>query len=426
MVLSVMTMSDNAPLLPDTCDVAIIGGGPSGLAAATHLKQAGVGSVMVLEREPEAGGIPRHCGHPPFGMREFYRCMTGPTYASALVERAKSAGVAIHVNTTVAKIFEGGRLLLSTGDGCSELVARRVIVCTGVRETPRSTRLVTGERPLGIFNTGSLQSMVYLKNTAPFRRPVIVGTELVSFSALLTCRHARIRPVAMIEAHNRITARAFCRPLPALLGVPLYLGTRIVEIMGKDRVSGVRVINEHGYERTVECDGVLFTGQFTPESSLLRMGHLAVDPASGGPVVDQYGRCSDPVYFATGNLLRPVETAGWCWNEGRQTAAIVARSLSGALPGQDRQIPIVSQSPRVKFTVPQVISLPGTGAASDYIQLRFETPATGRLSVHHNGQTLWSKNITTLPERRVLVPLSPIINHDRDGTPIDICFTERE
>jgi len=267
---------------------------------------------------------------------------------------------------------------------------------------------------------------VYLKNTVPFRRPVIVGTELVSFSALLTCRHARIRPVAMVEAYNRITARAVCRPLPALMGVPLHLNTRIAEIMGKDRVTGVRVINEQDHEQVIECDGVLFTGQFTPESSLLRLGHLSVDPASGGPVVDQYGRCSDPVYFATGNLLRPVETAGWCWNEGRQTAATVARSLSGTLPGQDRQVRIVSQSSRVKFIVPQVISLPGTESAPGYIQLRFETSATGLLFVHHNGQTLWSKNITALPERRVLVPLSPIIHHDMDGTPIDICFTERE
>ena len=60
-------------------DVAIIGGGPAGLAAATALKSAGVKRVVVLEREAEAGGIPRHCGHPPFGVREFKRVMKGPT-----------------------------------------------------------------------------------------------------------------------------------------------------------------------------------------------------------------------------------------------------------------------------------------------------------------------------------------------------------
>ena len=62
-------------------DVAIIGAGPAGLAAALELKKSGVDRVIVLERESEAGGIPRHCGHPPFGIREYKRVLTGPTYA---------------------------------------------------------------------------------------------------------------------------------------------------------------------------------------------------------------------------------------------------------------------------------------------------------------------------------------------------------
>ncbi len=415
------TTPDPHPL-PDTCDVAIVGGGPSGLAAATSLKQAGVGSVIIVDREPQAGGIPRHCGHPPFGMREFKRCMAGPTYAAALVERAKSVGAQIHVNTTVVKISEGGKLLVSTPDGCTEVAAKRVILSTGVRETPRAPRLISGARPLGISTTGALQSMVYLKGTIPFRHPVIVGTELVSFSALLTCRHAGIRPVAMVEANERITARSFCRPLPAILGVPLRLNTRIVEIIGRDRVTGVRVIDTTGREHIVDCDGVLFTGQFTPESSLLRLGHLDVDQASGGPVVDQDGRCSDPAYFATGNLLRPVETAGWCWREGKQTAATVAKSLAGQLPGTDKQVSIISRSPAVKFTVPQTISFPCSGDDPAYIQLRFRNRAKGRLSVQCDGKTVWSRNLTALPERRVLVPMTSITDTDS----IEICFEERE
>ncbi|NQV47454.1 MAG: NAD(P)/FAD-dependent oxidoreductase [Rhodospirillaceae bacterium] len=418
-----MSTKLNHPPLPGTCDVAIVGGGPSGLAAATRLKQLGVGSVVVLERESEAGGIPRHCGHPPFGMREFRRCLTGPTYAAALVERAINSGVDIHVNTSVAKIYKAGHLLLSTTNGVAEVMAKRVILSTGVRETPRAPRLVSGQRPLGVLTTGALQSMVYLKKNIPFRRPVIVGSELVSFSALLTCRHANIRPVAMIEPSDHITARCFLRPLPALLGVPLRLNSRLIEILGKDRVTGVRILDERGREQTIECDGVLFTGQFTPESSLLRMGHLKVDPASGGPVVDQYGRCSDPAYFATGNLLRPVETAGWCWREGGQTAATVARSLTGKLPPNELQVPIVSQSPKIRFTVPQIISLPITDVGADHLQLRFLDCAKGILSVQYKGQTLWSRNISARPERRVLVPLAGIVNFTGPEA-IEICFVE--
>ena len=436
-LVSAVPTNNSAHPLPATCDVAVIGGGPSGLAAATHLKQAGVNSVIVLEREPDAGGIPRHCGHPPFGMREFKRCMTGPAYAARLVATAQHAGVDIRVNTSVARIADGGQLLVTDDRGAAELLAGRVVLCTGVRETPRAPRLISGQRPLGIFTTGALQSMVYLKGNIPFKRPIIIGTELVSFSALLTCRHAAINPVAMIEANSHITARAFCRPLPAMLGVPLHLNTRTVEILGKDRVTGVRVADANGHERVIEGDGVLFTGQFTPESSLLRMGHLDVDPASGGPVVDQYGRCSDPTYFATGNLLRPVETAGWCWKEGRQIAAIVARALNSSLPSQRRQTRLAIQTPLIRFAIPQVISAPDaehqTGALIDdnarHLQLRFSAPANGLLVVRFNGQPIWSKSLSVLPERRVLVPMAPIIHHatkDPTSTPIEIDFTERD
>ncbi len=415
-------MAREAHLLPESCDVAVVGGGPAGLAAATCLKLAGVESVVVLEREPNAGGIPRHCGHPPFGMREFNRCLTGQTYARALVERAEKVDVRIHVNTSVVSLEVGGGITVSSTQGDASITAGRVILCTGVRETPRSTRMVSGCRPLGIFTTGSLQSMVYLKNSIPFRRPVIIGTELVSFSALLTARHAGIKPVAMIEENACMTARAYCRPLPMILGVPLYRSTHVLEIMGKERVTGVRIMDNAGTERTIDCDGVLFTGQFTPESSLLRMAHLEVDPASGGPVVDQYGRCSDPSFFATGNLLRPVETAGWCWREGVRTAAVVVRSLDGQLPLSERTFEITSRSSLIKYIVPQIISLPHNGDGAGHLQLRFQESAKGSLCVQQNGETTWRKTMHAKPERRVLVP-TPRFTGDVVDHAIEISFS---
>ena len=301
--------------IPETCDVAIVGGGPAGLGTATRLKQLGVDDVVILERESQAGGIPRHCGHPPFGMREFKRILSGPVYARKLVERANKAGVKICLNASVVQMHERGRLSVSTDSGASEIQARIVVLATGVRETPRSTRLISGQRPMGILTTGALQSMVYLKQKVPFKHPVIIGSELVSFSSLLTCRHAGIKPVALLESNRRVTARNFTRFMPALFGVPLHLETSLDGIIGQERVTGVRVASisnqETDQQTDIDCDGVLFTGEFTPEATLVHMSSLELDQASGGPVVNQLGQCSDPHYFATGNLLRPVETTGW-------------------------------------------------------------------------------------------------------------------
>ncbi|TMJ38229.1 MAG: FAD-dependent oxidoreductase, partial [Alphaproteobacteria bacterium] len=171
-------------------DVAIIGAGPSGIAAALALAQRGVGRVIVLEREAEAGGIPRHCGHKTFGLSEFGWLMSGPSYARRLAAEANALGIEISTRTSVLALKEGGELTLTDPDaGIKAIRARRVLIATGVRETPRSARLVGGARPVGVLTTGALQNFIYVKKSKPFRRPVVIGTEIVSFSALLTCRH---------------------------------------------------------------------------------------------------------------------------------------------------------------------------------------------------------------------------------------------
>ncbi len=320
------------PLEYDDCDVAVIGAGPAGLAAASALKNEGVGRVLVLDRESEAGGVPRHCGHPPFGIIEYARIMTGPSYAGRIVKTAQSSGVDIALKTSVTMLGANGTLTISTPYGTGLLKAKRVLIATGVRETPRSARLVSGKRISGIMTTGALQSMVYLKNLIPFRNPVVVGTEIVSFSALLTCKKAGIKPVAMFEKKSSSTIAWPLNYATHLFGVPLFLDTWITNIQGNDRVERVQILDGKGQTKEIACDGILFTGKFTPESTLPRLSHILMDHNTRSPVVDQFGRCSDPVYYAAGNLLQPVNIAMNCWRGGRNAAKWIAKDLAGTLP----------------------------------------------------------------------------------------------
>lgn len=394
--------------LPQECDVAIVGGGPAGLAAATALRACGVKSVIVLEREREAGGIPRHCGHYPFGMREFHRVLRGPDYAARLAARARAAGVQIHCATTVVGLHEGPRLTVTTTAGLHELSAKRVLVCTGVRETSRANALVGGTKPGGILSTGALQGLVYLKNMKPFSKPVIVGTELVSFSALLTCSHIGIRPAAMIERHDRPTAHRLSSVLPIAMRVPLRFRTEVVAVHGTDRVSEVVVRDGKGQIETLEADGVIFSGRFVPEAALARASHLACDPGTGGPEIDQYGRCSDPDYFAAGNLLRAVETAGWSWQEGTRVGQIIADSLSGKLPAPGPVLKLVLGSDVLKYVVPGRLAPQGGAGITECLQLRVKHAVKGRLQVSVNGTPVVSRSLSALPERRILVPFDCI------------------
>jgi thioredoxin reductase len=390
-----------------TSDVAIIGGGPAGIAAACELRRKGAGRVVLLDREVSAGGTPRHCGHPPFGWREFFRVLTGPAYARKLVERARTAGVEVRIRHTVVALREGGLLETATPEGPLTIRARRVILATGARESPPSARLISGDRPIGCLTTGALQSFIYLQGLLPFRRPVIVGTEYVSLSAILTCRRAGIKPVAIVEANRRPSVPRPLGLLPGLLRIPAYFGAELARIHGRGRVEGVTVRLASGEMRDLACDGVLFTGRFVPEAAVVEASHLVVDSGSKGPSIDQYGRCSDPAYFAAGNILRAVETAGWSYAEGVRVGRMVAADLAGGLPARAHELS-VSRGAGVKLVVPQRIQLPVNGSGLDDLQLRLDGAVSGSIQVEVDDALVWQREVNGLPDRRLLVPLAGI------------------
>ena len=58
-------------------DVAVIGGGAAGIAAAASAARKGA-SVMLVDRESHQGGILKQCIHNGFGLHRFGEELTGP------------------------------------------------------------------------------------------------------------------------------------------------------------------------------------------------------------------------------------------------------------------------------------------------------------------------------------------------------------
>jgi hypothetical protein len=152
------------------------------------------------------------------------------------------------------------------------------------------------------------------------------------------------------------------------------------------------------------------------------MGHLAMAPDWGGPLVDQFGRCSDPVCFAAGNLLRPVETAGWCYREGLRIGRAVAQDLAGALPAPADAAEITVAAP-LKLAVPERL-VPGGAAAAAlrHLQLRMAEAGHGLIDIRQGGRSLWHRRGRFLPERRILVPLERLA--PRTAEPITVTFAQ--
>lgn len=309
--------------------VAIIGGGPAGLTAAAGLAPRIRGEVRVIEREAETGGIPRHSDHPGYGLRDLRRFISGPAYARRLTALARDAGAVLCTSAMVTGWAGERTLEITSAAGRGRLHADAVVLATGARERPRPARLIPGGRPDGIYTTGQLQDMVHRYHARPGRRAVVIGAELVSWSAVLTLRAAGCETVLMASAYPAGESYAVFRAVGRLaLRVPVATRTRVTRINGRDRVESVEIEHlDRGARHTVRCDTVITTGDWIPDNELAVTAGLDIDPATHGPRVDTALRTSTPGVFAAGNLLHPVDTADVAALDGRHVAAQVRRWL---------------------------------------------------------------------------------------------------
>jgi hypothetical protein len=188
--------------------------------------------------------------------------------------------------------------------------------------------MIPGDRPAGVFTTGQLQNLVHLKSRPVGSRAVVVGAELVSWSAVMTLRHAGCTPVLMTTVHDRPESWA-ALPGQVAFRVPVARATRVTSIIGRERVEAVELCDLHsGQRRQVACDTVVLTGDWIPDHELARLRGLVMDPGHRGPVVDTALRTSEPGVFAAGNLLHPVDTADVAALDGRHAAVRIHEYLS--------------------------------------------------------------------------------------------------
>jgi thioredoxin reductase len=405
--------------------VAIVGGGPSGLTAAAALAGRVDGEVLVIERETETGGIPRHSDHLGYGMRDLKRFISGPAYARRLTAMAQDAGAMLDTEAMVTNWVGERRLQVTSPRGIRTVTADAVVLATGARERPRAARLVPGDRPDGVYTTGQLQNLVHVHHADIGSRALIVGAELVSWSAVLTLREAGCATAGMVSAYPRSESYAVFRlPGRFLMGGPVFTRSRVVDISGKDRVRAAVVENiGTGARTTVECDTVVFTGDWIPDHELARTGGLAMDTATRGPVVDAGLRTSRPGVFAVGNLLHPVDTADGAALDGRHVAGAVTGWLKNRVEAP-KAVRIRADGP-LRWIAPQLVSADGGVAArGDLLLWVDEYRRVPKLRAMQDGRTLGTTRTPwpAAPGRVYRAPWSLVANADPGGGDITVSF----
>ena len=380
--------------------VVVVGAGPAGLAAARALADGGAPSVLVVDRDDAPGGLPRFCSHPGFGWEYSHRLETGPRFARRLVDALDPTIVSIATRTSVVAVRPGPEIdILNPDYGHMRLRPRAIVLATGIRERPRSARLVPGKRPeRGVMTTGQFQQFVARCIPHGGTRAVVVGTEHVAFSILLTARHANVKIAAMLGPEDRIMSYRPAGWFARALGVPVHLSANIEDIAGTKRVEAVTFRDASGLH-TIPCDTVIFSGDFIPDAALLPGSGIEIDAGTSGPAIDQHGRTNTPGIFAAGNLLRAVESSGWAANEGACVGANVASYLAN--PGEWRTDRTrIRAGAGLAYAVPQVWA-PASGMASLPVSLRVDDDFTrARLGLAQDGAERWAGGQTRMMRKR--------------------------
>ncbi len=318
------------------CDLVIIGGGPAGLAAAVAARESGIEDILILERDTELGGILNQCIHSGFGLHTFQEELTGPEYAQRYIQKVRDLAIPCLLDTMVLEITpERVVTAVNTREGLFQLQAGAVILAMGCRERARGSLNIPGFRPAGIYSAGTAQRLVNIEGFMPGKEVVILGSGDIGLimARRMTLEGAHVQVVAELMPYSGGLKRNIVQCLDDF-GIPLKLSHTVVDIQGRERLTGVTLaqVDENrrpipGTEEHYDCDTLLLSCGLIPENELSRGAGVELSPVTNGPVVDESLETNIPGVFACGNVLHVHDLVDFVSQEAQQAGRRAARFL---------------------------------------------------------------------------------------------------
>ena len=411
-------------------DVVVAGGGPAGLGAALAAREAGAERVLVVDREPEAGGILLQCIHAGFGLHHFGEELTGPEYAHRVLHEALDHGVDVLCDAYLMDLAGSRVKLLSGEHGVAFLDTASTVLAMGARERTRSAIRIPGDRPAGILTAGLAQRMVNLRGVLPGRRVAILGSGDIGLvmARRLALEGVEVVGVFELQAHANGLARNIVTCLHDF-DIPLHLSTTVVGVHGRDRVDRVTVapvdddlqpVLDRSWD--VACDTLLISVGLIPENELSRQLRLRLDPVTQGPVVTSAMETSRDGVFACGNVVHIHDLVDYVSAEAGLAGTSAGRHVTGHRPAADNVR--LQPATNVAYCVPHTVSTHQVQT----VYLRVRRPlerSTLRLSTP-DGRVVHERRLRyVVPAEMVSLKLRPAVLADFHGDALQVEVVSR-
>ncbi len=388
-------------------DIVIIGGGPAGLAAAVAARKAGVQDILILERDNCLGGILNQCIHNGFGLHTFKEELTGPEYAYRYIKMAEEEKIPYKLNTMVIDINKDKEVTtINREDGLVTIKAKAIVLAMGCRERARGALNIPGYRPAGIYSAGTAQRLMNIEGFSVGKEVVILGSGDIGLimARRMTLEGARVKVVAELMPYSGGLKRNIVQCLDDY-GIPLKLSHTVVDIEGKERVTGITLAEVGpdrkpipGTEEHYSCDTLLLSVGLIPENELSKGIGISMSPITSGPEVNDQLETSAEGVFACGNVLHVHDLVDYVSEEASLAGTNAAAYIQSQKEAEAGHIVRLKAENGVRYTVPQTIDV---NHMKDTVTVRFRVADVYKdryISVYYDGVQISKR------KKKVLAP----------------------
>ncbi len=393
-------------------DVIVIGAGPAGLAAAIEAKKK-TESVLLIERDREAGGILNQCIHNGFGLHEFKLELTGPEYAERFIREAEAMGIEIKLNTMVMEVTEDRKIIAVNEDGVHYYEAGAIVLAMGCRERTAGAIALSGYRPAGVMTAGAAQRLMNMEGLEVGKEVVVYGSGDIGLimARRMTLEGAKVKAVVEIMPFSSGLNRNIAQCLEDY-DIPLLLHHKITRVFGKHRVEAVEItaLDENGKEtddrEVVSCDTLLLSIGLIPENELSEKAGVTMDRLTKGAVVTEDCATSVEGIFACGNVLHVHDIVDFVTAEARTAGSKAADFALGAKLHTGACIPTRPER-GIRYVLPQSVH----ADEKEHVKLSMRTDGIYRkqwIKVKSNGEEIYKKAGNVLvPSEMIILELGP-------------------